>query len=74
MVIYLEQGANSLHCPADATTCKKPPSSLASFKSRLVLPFSYRLSQVDLENRPFNGCSGIGIGSSSSTVTLYFKL
>ena len=24
MVIYLEQGANSLHCPADATTCKKP--------------------------------------------------
>jgi len=33
------------------------PSSLASFKSRLVLPFWYRLTQVDLENRPLNGCS-----------------
>jgi len=35
----------------------KAPSSLASFKSRLVLPFWYRLTQVVLENRPLNGCS-----------------
>ena len=35
----------------------KTPSSLASFKSRLVLPFWYRLTQVVLENRPLNGCS-----------------
>ena len=32
------------------------PSSLASFKSRLVLPFWYRLTQVVLEKRPLNGC------------------
>jgi len=32
-------------------------SSLASFKSRLVLPFWYRLNQVVLEKRPLNGCS-----------------
>jgi len=33
----------------------KTPSSLASFKSRLVLPFWYRLTQVVLEKRPLNG-------------------
>jgi len=32
-------------------------SSLASFKSRLVLPFWYRLTQVVLEKEPLNGCS-----------------
>jgi len=31
--------------------------SLAPVKSRLVLPFWYRLTQVVLENRPLNGCS-----------------
>ena len=35
----------------------KTPSSLASFKSRLVLPFWYRLTEVVLEKRPLNGCS-----------------
>ena len=35
----------------------KAPSSLASFKSRLVLPFWYRLTQVVLEKRPLNGYS-----------------
>jgi len=35
--------------PADATAIPKPPLSLASFKSRLVLPFWYRLTQVVLE-------------------------
>jgi len=35
----------------------KTPSSFASFKSRLVLPFWYRLTQVALEKRPLNGCS-----------------
>ena len=33
------------------------PSSLASFKSRLVLPFWYRLIHVVLEKRPLNECS-----------------
>ena len=31
--------------------------SLAPVKSRLVLPFWYRLTQVVLEKRPWNGCS-----------------
>jgi len=30
--------------------------SLAPVKSRLVLPFFYRLTQVVLEKRPLNGC------------------
>ena len=30
--------------------------SLAPVKSRLVLPFWYRLTQVILEKRPLNGC------------------
>ena len=30
--------------------------SLAPIKSRLVLPFWYRLTQVVLEKRPLNGC------------------
>jgi len=33
----------------------KTPSSLASFKSRLVLPFWYRFTQLALEKRPLNG-------------------
>jgi len=44
--------------PSDATAT---PSSLASVKSRIVLPFWYRLMQVVLEKRPLNGC---GTGSS----------
>ena len=37
----------------------KTPSSLVSCKSRLVLPFLwYWLTQVVLERRPLNGCSG----------------
>ena len=31
--------------------------SLASFKSRLALPFWYQLPRVFLENTPLNGCS-----------------
>ena len=43
----------------------KTPSSLASFKSRWVLPFWYWLTQVVLEKRPLNECSN---GSSSHPV------
>jgi len=35
----------------------KTPSSLASFKSRLVLPFWYRLIQVAMEKRLLTVCS-----------------
>ena len=43
--------------PVDAIAFQTP-SSLASFKSRMVLPFWYRLTQVVLEKRPLNRCSG----------------
>ena len=39
--------------------------SLALVKSRLVLPFWYRLTQVVLEKRPLNGCSSSGSSNSS---------
>jgi len=54
VVICLEQGADCLLLmPLHPQTL----SSLASFKSRLVLPFWYWLTQVVLEKRPQNGCS-----------------
>jgi len=43
--------------PTDATASQNPHLSLASFKSRLVLPFCYRLTEVVLEKRLLNGCS-----------------
>jgi len=42
------------------------PSTLASFKSRLILPSWYWLTQVVLEKRSLNECS-CGISSSSSS-------
>jgi len=47
----------------------KNPSSLASFKSRLVLPFWYWLTQVVMEKRPLNGCSSSSSSSSSSIIS-----
>ena len=47
---------------SEVQTCIWPSSchchslSLAPVKSRLVLPFWYRLTQVVLEKRPLNGC------------------
>jgi len=49
VVICLEQGADCLHMVQLML--------LASFKSRLVFPFWYWLSQVVLEKRLLNGCS-----------------
>ena len=43
----------------------KTLSSLASFKSRLVLPFWHRLTQAVLEKRPLNGCSSTSSNSST---------
>jgi len=64
---------NLLCCSQDtAVYCKQRPtlldhpvgskqSTLVSFKSRLVLPFWYRLTQVVLEKRPSNGCSVVDL-------------
>ena len=58
MVICLEQGADCLHMVQLMPLHLKTTSSLASFKSRLVLPFWYWLTQAVLEKRLLNGCSG----------------
>ena len=55
----------SLH-PADAAAIPKTPSSLGSFKSRLVSPFWYRFTQVVLEKRPLNGYSSSSTDQSVS--------
>jgi len=52
VVICLERGAD-LHM-AQLMYCDS--LSLASVKSRLVLPFWYRLTWVDLDKGPLNGC------------------
>jgi len=51
MVICLERGAD-LHMAQPMPL----PLSLASVKSRLVLPFWYWPTQVVLEKGPLNGC------------------
>jgi len=58
VVVCLERGAGCLHMVQLMPLHPKTPSSLASFKSRLFLPFWYGLTQVVLEKRPLNGCSG----------------
>ena len=58
MVICLEQGAD-LHM---AQRMPLPPLcslTLASVKSRLVLPFWHRLTWVVPEKGPLNGCVGV---------------
>ena len=57
MVICLSRGADCLHVVQVMPLHPKTPSSLASFKPRLVLPFWYRLTEVVQEKRPLNGCA-----------------
>jgi len=71
VVICLEQGANYLHMVQLMPLHPKTPSSLASFKSTLDLPFWYRPTQVVLENRPLNGCSSSGGGGGSNSSLLF---
>jgi len=47
VVICLERGADCLHMVQLMLLHPKTPSSLDSFKSRLVLPFWQRLTQID---------------------------
>jgi len=61
MVICLERGADCLHIVQLMPLHPKTPSSLASYKSRLVLLFWYRLTDVVLEKRPLNGCKKVTV-------------
>ena len=56
VVICLERGADCLHMVQLMPLHPKTPSSLASFKFKLLLLFWCRLTQVVLEKRPLNGC------------------
>ena len=60
MDICLKRGADCLQMVQLIPLLTKTPSSLASFKSRLVLLFWYRLTQMVLEKMPLqttiNGC------------------
>jgi len=57
VVISLERGADCLHIIQLMPLHPETPSSFASFKSRVVLPFWYWPIQVVLEKRPLNGCN-----------------
>ena len=54
VVICLERGADCLHMIQLMPLHHKTSSSLASFKSRLVLPFWYQRTQIVLEKRSLN--------------------
>ena len=74
MVICLEQGADCLHYgPADATTVPKLPS-VASYKSRLVLPFWYQVSPLVLEKRPLSGHSSSSFHILTSQNSIFIWL
>ena len=60
MVMYLERGADCLRMVQLMPLHPKTPS-LASFKSRLVVLFWYRLTQVVLEKRLLNRCNSSSI-------------
>jgi len=62
VVVCLERGADCLHMVQLMPLHPKTPSSLASFKSRQVLPFWCQLTQVVLEKKPVNGCSSNSYG------------
>ena len=49
------EGADCLHIVQLMSLHPQTPSSLASFKYRLLLPFWYWLTQALLEKRPING-------------------
>jgi len=70
VVICLERGAH-LHMaqlmPLPLTV------SLASLKSRLVLPFWYRLTQVVLEKGPLNGCVCVCVYCTYIRITIILE-
>ena len=73
MVACLERGADCLYMVQLMPLHPMTRSSLASFKSRLVLPFWYRLTQVVLEKRPLNRCSSIVVGDYSAAILMAYN-
>ena len=71
VVICLERDADCLHMVQLMPLPSQTPSSLASFKSILVLPFWYPLAHVVLEKRPSNGCSNSSSSKFFWTVTSF---
>jgi len=69
MVICLEQGADCLRMVWLMPVPSQNPVISCSFKSRMFLPFWFRLTKVVLEKRPLNGCS-----SSSAAVAVKVKV
>ena len=72
VVICLEQGADCLHMVQLMPLHPQTASFYASFKSRLVLSFWYRHTQVVLEKRPLNGCSVVVVVVSGFNLFLEF--
>ena len=70
MVISLERDADCLHMVQLMPLHSQTPLSFASFKSTLVLPFCYRLTQVVLEKRPLNGCSSLSVVCGAGSMYL----
>ena len=68
MVMCLERGADRLHMIQLMPLHPNTQSSLASFKSRLILPFWYWLTQAVLEKRPLNGYSGVVVDRNRSSL------
>ena len=64
MVICVERGADCLCMVHLRPLHSKTQSSLALFKSRLVLPFLYQVTQVILEKKPLNGRSSSNSSSN----------
>ena len=66
MVICLERGADCLHMVQLMPQPSQNPIISCLIKSRLVLPFWHRRTQVVLERRLLNGCSSSDSSFSSS--------
>ena len=72
MVIWLERGAD-LHC-IWPSWCHCHSLSLALLKSRLVLPFWYRLTWVVPDKGPLNGCVCVTLAVDRSFWWQRYKL
>ena len=70
VVTCLERGADCLHTVELMPLHPQTPSPPVSFKSRLVSPLWYWLTQLVVRNRPLNGCTSSSCCCSSSRVVV----